>query len=178
MTLSNFEDGVDKAEYECKAKVDRVATTGTTWLGLTVGCAECHTHKYDPISHREFYQLYAFFNNTTDHDLPAPTAEELAAYNQKHAAWEMERIRLEAPIEAYLATILDTKLPEWERGLTLPAARWTPLKPDEVTFVTEDEERTIPANEDHSITTGARDPERTRYLVKATVSLKGVTGFR
>ena len=74
MTLSNFEDGVDKVEFDCKAKVDRVATTGTTWLGLTVGCAECHSHKYDPISQREFYQLYAFFNRAEEVDVPIKKA--------------------------------------------------------------------------------------------------------
>ncbi len=52
LTLSNHEDGVDAAEFRCKAKVDRVSTTGTAWLGLTLGCAECHNHKYDPVSQR------------------------------------------------------------------------------------------------------------------------------
>jgi len=78
-TLMNHEDGVDKEEFRCKAKVDRVATTGTVWLGLTVGCAECHSHKYDPISQREFYQLYAFFNRAEETDIP------LAQSGKKHA---------------------------------------------------------------------------------------------
>ena len=78
MTLSNFEDGTDKVEFDCKAKVDRVATTGTTLLGLTIGCAECHSHKYDPISQREFYQLYAFFNDAEEVDLAVPKPAELA----------------------------------------------------------------------------------------------------
>ena len=68
MTLSNHEDGVDAAEFAAKAKVDRVATTGTAWLGLTLGCAECHSHKFDPISQNEFYQLYSFFDAQEEHD--------------------------------------------------------------------------------------------------------------
>ena len=51
-TLTNTEGGVDQEEFRCKAIVDRVNTTGTVWLGLTIGCAECHSHKYDPISQR------------------------------------------------------------------------------------------------------------------------------
>jgi hypothetical protein len=78
MTLSNFEDGVDQVEFDCKAKVDRVATTGTAWLGLTIGCAECHSHKYDPISQREFYQLYAFFDAADELDVAAPKPAEQA----------------------------------------------------------------------------------------------------
>ena len=65
-TKINDEGGGDAEEYRVKAVKDRVATVGTAWLGLTLNCAECHTHKYDPISHDEYYQFYAFFNNTTD----------------------------------------------------------------------------------------------------------------
>src|SRR5207253_878165 len=56
----------DAEEYRTKAVKDRVATTSTTWLGLTMMCAECHTHKYDPITHDDYYRFYAFFNNSTD----------------------------------------------------------------------------------------------------------------
>ena len=65
-TKVNDEGGGDAEEYRTKAVKDRVATLGTAWLGLTLNCAECHTHKYDPISHEEYYQLYAFFNNSAD----------------------------------------------------------------------------------------------------------------
>jgi hypothetical protein len=177
-SLKNDEAGADLELDRCKAAVDRTATTGAVWLGLTVGCAECHTHKYDPITHREFYQLYAFFNNTAERDLPAPRPDELAAYNKKLANWEKERARLETPLEAYLATIVDTKVPEWERTLVLPAARWTLIKPDEITVVTEDEERALTAGDDHSISPGPKDPLRSRYLVKAAVEMKGVTAIR
>ncbi len=65
-TLINEEGGTDKEQFRNEAAVDRVNTTGAVWLGLTVGCAQCHTHKFDPISHREFYQMFAFFNQGTD----------------------------------------------------------------------------------------------------------------
>ena len=65
-TKINDEGGGDAEEYRVKAVKDRVATLGTAWLGLTLKCAECHTHKYDPITQEEYYRFYAFFNNTTD----------------------------------------------------------------------------------------------------------------
>jgi len=67
-TMTNSEAGSDDEEYRGLAVKDRVAVTGQVWMGLTWGCAQCHTHKYDPISHTEFYQLYAFLNQTEDAD--------------------------------------------------------------------------------------------------------------
>ncbi|MEY4938493.1 MAG: hypothetical protein RIQ93_228 [Verrucomicrobiota bacterium] len=177
-SLKNDEAGADLELDRCKAAVDRTATTGAVWLGLTVGCAECHTHKYDQITHREFYQLYAFFNSTSERNVPAPRADELAAYTKKVTAWEAEGTKLETPLEAYLATLLDTQLPAWEKTLQLPAERWTVLKPAAVTVITEDEERALEPEEDHSIVPTERDPLKTKYLVEASVELKGVTGFR
>ncbi len=65
-TTSNFEGGIDFEQYRVEAVVDRVATTGAAFLGLTVGCARCHDHKYDPVTQREFYQLFAFLNNVDE----------------------------------------------------------------------------------------------------------------
>jgi hypothetical protein len=87
--MINFEGGAIPDEYLNEYVVDRVETTATTWLGLTMGCARCHTHKYDPISHKEFYQFYAFFNNVAEKGLdgtrgnavpmlPLPTEEQKA----------------------------------------------------------------------------------------------------
>ena len=86
--MTNDEGGADPDEYLNKYVVDRVSTLGSVWLGLTVGCAECHDHKFDPLLSREFYQFYAFFHNVpekgldrirTDNPpprLPAPTPEQ------------------------------------------------------------------------------------------------------
>jgi len=74
-TLINQEGGSDREQFRVESVIDRVNTTGAVWLGLTVGCAQCHTHKFDPITHREYYQLYAFFNNTEDANSTGPTVE-------------------------------------------------------------------------------------------------------
>ncbi len=67
--MTNDEGGADPDEYLAKYVVDRVNTTAQVWLGTTVGCAECHDHKYDPISTKEFYQLYAFFHSVPEKGL-------------------------------------------------------------------------------------------------------------
>jgi hypothetical protein len=64
----NTEAGVDKEEARYQNLVDRVNTTARVWMGLTIGCAQCHTHKYDPITIRDYYSFYAFFDNTEDRD--------------------------------------------------------------------------------------------------------------
>lgn len=65
-TLINEEGGSNPEQFRVEACIDRVNTTGTVWLGLTVGCAQCHSHKFDPIPQREFYQMFAFFNSGQD----------------------------------------------------------------------------------------------------------------
>ena len=74
-TLINQEGGTDDEQFRDEEVTDRTHTTGAVWLGLTVGCAQCHTHKFDPITHQEFYQLFAFFNNTEDVNNTGPTVE-------------------------------------------------------------------------------------------------------
>jgi hypothetical protein len=73
-TMLNEEGGIDPLEFRFYALTDRVATTGTVWLGMTIGCAQCHTHKYDPITHRDYYQFMAFLNNTEEPELALPDA--------------------------------------------------------------------------------------------------------
>ncbi len=71
-TMLNEEGGIDPLEYRFYAMVDRVATTGTVWLGLTTGCAQCHSHKYDPISQTDYYRLMALLNNADEPDITVP----------------------------------------------------------------------------------------------------------
>ena len=77
-TLTNTEGGVDREQFRVAAVMDRTETLGTVWLGLSVGCARCHSHKYDQITQREYYALYAFFNNADEVEAQLPE-ERLAA---------------------------------------------------------------------------------------------------
>lgn len=68
-TQINQEGGIDKEQFRIDSVFDRVATTGSVWLGLTIGCAQCHDHKFDPIAHKEYYQMFAFLNNQDEPEL-------------------------------------------------------------------------------------------------------------
>ncbi len=101
-TLTNKEGGADKKEDRDKQLVDRTNTTGAVWLGLTVGCAQCHSHKYDPISHREYYQLYAFFNAAIEQDIPVATAAQLEQHARLKAVHDVARQPLAEAVRQYL----------------------------------------------------------------------------
>src|SRR5262249_8470797 len=91
-TMINEEGGIDPLEFRYYAVVDRVNTTATTWLGLTLGCAQCHSHKYDPISQSEYFQMLAFLNNADEPDFEVPEAaitqrrDAIRGQALKHAA--------------------------------------------------------------------------------------------
>ncbi|MBN8248703.1 MAG: DUF1549 domain-containing protein, partial [Verrucomicrobia bacterium] len=125
-TKVNDEGGGDEEEYRTKAVKDRVATVGTTWLGLTLMCAECHTHKYDPISHDEYYQFYAFFNNTTDagnYNL-APLVE-VPAPNPSRTHLELrDRILATQTALAAAEARLPQKQAAWEQSLESAGTVW------------------------------------------------------
>jgi hypothetical protein len=76
-TLTNREAGVDQRETRFERLVDRTGTFGTVWLGLTLRCAQCHDHKYDPIKQKDFYQVLAYFNRQMEADIDAPMPGEL-----------------------------------------------------------------------------------------------------
>ncbi len=106
-TLTNNEGGTNDEEFRNVAIVDRVNTTMAVWMGTTMACAQCHTHKYDPITQEEYFRFFAFFNSTEDADKrnEAPLLEALVAMskNRRKATWT-ERI-------AELKQILDTPTP-------------------------------------------------------------------
>ena len=109
-TQINQEGGIDYEQFRIDSVFDRVATTGTVWLGLTVGCAQCHDHKFDPIEQKEFYQLFAFLNNQ---DEPSMKVYD-DSVDVKMLTAEFSSVKDQ--IKAYVDQKLD-KIAEWESGL-------------------------------------------------------------
>jgi hypothetical protein len=114
-TLTNREGGVDQEQYRVEAVFDRTETTGSVWLGLTVGCARCHSHKYDQISQHEYYQLFAFFNNADESVAKVGVSKaDLEAY-EKNNAEHLARLAQHQERHQKVRARLATKLPEWEK---------------------------------------------------------------
>ena len=121
-TMTNTEGGTDDEEFRVAAIKDRVDTTMQVWMGLTIGCAKCHSHKFDPITQKEYYSFYALFNQTTDNDqpdegpvIPVPTPELTERVHRLDAQIAALRKSLGAPS----ATLAAAQV-KWESRLALP----------------------------------------------------------
>lgn len=127
--MVNNETGIIEEEYRVEYVVDRVDTTATVWLGLTVGCARCHDHKFDPVSQRSFYELYAFFNNVPERGLSGSSGNSVPVIAVPSPADLHRQAALQVQIEAATKTAaaaesrLRAAEAEWEAGLMqqLPA---------------------------------------------------------
>lgn len=109
-TQINQEGGIDPEQFRIESVVDRVGTTGTVWLGMTIACAQCHDHKFDPISHKEYYQLFAFLNNQSE-----PTLKVIDK-NVDVDETKAEMKELEGKINAYIDRQKE-EFAAWERDL-------------------------------------------------------------
>jgi mono/diheme cytochrome c family protein len=113
-TPINQEGGIDVEQFRIESVVDRVNTTASVFLGLTMGCAQCHDHKYDPLTQKEYYQLFAFLNNCDEPEMPVGDPELVAL-----------RDAVQAKIDTYLKDLrekdsaLVEKCRAWEAGLDM-----------------------------------------------------------
>ena len=102
-TQVNGEGGIDPEQFRIESVVDRVGTTGTVWLGLSIACAQCHDHKFDPVSHKEYYSLFAFFNSTEpDGHAGLKTSTVTLAPVEDQSAIQADIANLRFEIERYL----------------------------------------------------------------------------
>ena len=174
-TLTNTEGGTDQEEFRCKAVVDRVSTTASVWLGVTMGCAECHTHKYDPFTQREFYSLFAFFNNANEKAIPAPSAADQAAFDVAKKSHDGAAAKLKGALDTYVKNELPAKLGAWLTTASLDAVPWRPLTAEKLTAKSGTK---LKADAEGVITASGAAPDKETYTVEAKLALKRLTGFR
>ncbi|SIN90646.1 Planctomycete cytochrome C [Singulisphaera sp. GP187] len=173
-TMINEEGGIDVEEFRFTSLVDRVATTGAVWLGLTIQCAQCHTHKYDPITQREYYQFFSFFNNADEPEIDVPDP----AITVQRQAIEAKIAGMEAGREAQFAEhskteSLETRIADWEK--TIKPVHWTPLRP---TRLVSAKQATLTVLDDLSVLASGDKPNQDTYEIDVSTDLKGVTALR
>jgi len=160
-TMINEEGGTDPEQFRVEAVVDRVATTGSVWLGLTVGCAQCHTHKFDPITQREYYQFFAFFNNAEEPALPFPTPQQ----QQEQAALRKQLAGAQAALKEYQQSAA-SRQPAWEERVARSStADWTTLPADEHRSAAG---ATLNKLDDGSLLLAGRIPDNDVYTISAS----------
>lgn len=176
-TMNNTEGGTDNEEFRHEAIVDRINTTFSVWMGTTMACAQCHNHKYDPISMKEYYQAYALLNNTADADtddmqpvISVPTDEQSA---------RMHKLRLEI---AEWDKLYQKRTPEFDRAMIAwqeeTKAKLTNWNRLPVASVAAANGTTLTIKEDQSILASGENPASEVYTVKLTPGLTRITGLR
>ncbi|MCC9600361.1 PSD1 and planctomycete cytochrome C domain-containing protein [Stieleria sp. JC731] len=173
-TLTNNEGGTNDEEFRNVAIVDRVNTTMAVWMGTTMACAQCHTHKYDPITQEEYFKFFAFFNNTADADRrdESPTIE---IWND---AVEQQKRQLQATVsrleEEYRqpSDQLENEFLQWADTLS-QAPQWTALAP-----ATIEANRTTTIDDDGWIHASGEKPAKDDYVVTLPIDQQSIAGLQ
>jgi Protein of unknown function (DUF1553)/Protein of unknown function (DUF1549)/Planctomycete cytochrome C len=171
-TMVNEEGGIDIEEFRFASLVDRVNTTGAVWLGLTIGCCQCHSHKYDPFTQREYYQLLAFLNNADEPEMGVPDA-----------AIAHSRDEIEARIRA-LESSRAEKFPGGSDALASKQAAWeaaqhpTKWEIARPSHLQSKKHATMSILPDGSVLATGDKPNNDVYTVEIPVTTPGVTALR
>lgn len=167
-TLTNNEGGTNDEEFRNVAVVDRVNTTMQTWMGTTMACAQCHTHKYDPITQNEYFQLFAFFNSTEDADrrnespltqVHTPEQRQLETKLQRELSELRAGLRIDSPE-------LAREQRKWEKDLSVPLV-WSQVQPSAASATNGVELTTSP---DGAIRASGANPDKSVYTVEFPVT--------
>jgi hypothetical protein len=182
--MTNEEGGVDPEESRYEMLVDRVNTTASVWLGTTLGCAQCHNHKYDPFTQKDYYRMMAFFQNA-DYDaqtfgdgtryfeaaIDVPTPEQEA--KKKTIQAEIDRLNAQLKIETPALARAQTA---WEHEMRLePSTAWHVLTPKSLAA---DGEVVLRAGSDGSVLASGPNPGEAIYTIEALAELPRVTAIR
>ncbi len=185
--LLNGEGGAIPEEQRNVILFDRVDTTATTWLGLTMACAQCHDHKYDPITQRDYYSMMAMFNNVPESGVPSGGGQYRIADPAITVGTDEENAKLKN-LESSLASAREAEQklalsPEtlaayeaMEKDLAASTeVAWTSLKPESATSTGDVQ---LHVQDDLSIFADGPRPDKADYTITLPASLPGLTGFR
>jgi hypothetical protein len=182
-TLTNTEGGTDKEQWRVAAVMDRVETTGSVWLGLTLTCARCHDHKYDNISQDEYYQLFAFYNNgdETNHTVPK-SKDGNKNFKEEKSTHDKQVAELEKRIQDLLSS-RKTAQALWEKETK---ARISAIKnpianhPLKLSAFPKQDGYEFLRQKDDSVFVEKLSRDTATFLIDATVDTSGkpITGFR
>lgn len=172
-SMINEEGGIDPEQFRMEAMFDRMDAIGKSVLGVTIQCAQCHTHKYDPIKHEDYYRMFAFLNNSYE--------SNIAVYTPQEQARRATILRQTAEIEDGLRR----RMPDWTARMAAwedaqrkayEQARWTVVRP-EVDDISTGGQRYLP-KEDGSLLAAGYAPTKHTVKLTAKVGLKKITAFR
>jgi hypothetical protein len=181
--MVNFEGGAIPEEYHTAYVIDRVNTVSTVWLGLTMGCCQCHDHKFDPITQKEYYQFFAFFNNVPENGLDGahgnavPFVRTPTRTQQERLGEIAQSIRKAEEELTGPSPQLDAQQVDWERQARAQADRveWVTLAPSTLKSAGG---AALAAQPDGSILVSGPNPDTDSYTVIATSELPGITAVR
>ena len=181
-SMLNQEGGIDVNEYYYYSEVDRVNTTASVWLGATLGCAQCHNHKFDPFPQKDYYRFLAFFSNvqhtiagkgdrwTEEPELELPTPSQKVQSQKLRAQIAELQHRLDTQTPA-----LDATQRRWEQQLADTEKKWSTLRPAEYRSEGGAKLQLLP---DGSLLAMGVNPEADTYIIKSPLDIARVTGVR
>ncbi len=170
-TMTNEEGGIDVAEFRYHAVVDRVKTTGAAWMGLTLSCAQCHNHKYDPVTQDEYFQVMALFDNADEVEMPIPDKdEEQRMESLRRRIDTMSASRAEA-----FGDGLDQAVMKWAESLVPTAVNWKIQSPEKLMS---ERHATLTVLEDQSVLASGDKPNKDFYTVSFNPGAGSWTALR
>lgn len=181
-SMLNQEGGIDVNEYYYYSLVDRTNTTASVWLGSTLGCAQCHNHKFDPFTQKDYYRFLAFFSNEKhfvegngdrwmmEPSLPLPTPEQAA----KSKAIKDQMAALQSKLDTQTPE-LDAAQANWEQAMRSAPQKWTVLTPASAKSLGG---ATLSVQRDGSVLASGNNPQADTYVLEMPLTLSGVTGVR
>jgi hypothetical protein len=180
--MTNGEGGRDKEESRIDYVLDRVNTMGTTWLGLTLGCTQCHSHKFDPISQADYYSLTAFFNSIDEDGAAGTAAKPYLSYQSPHAkravSEAQQLVEQRKPIEAKARLAAEKPFEKWlaERQLEVKSgfAAWHIVRGS----LESQEGSILKQDKDGVILVSGPNPKQDDYRLIAPIKLTRLTGLK